>query len=121
MFVTLSKILCVFALVACAHSRAVDRATLVSSTLTIACDYGQTMYHARQGWPNGREELNPIMGPTPSTAVVTTYFVSAAVVNAVAPYVLPAWARSVVRGAVTARQAVAIEHNMQVGTPMCGL
>jgi hypothetical protein len=51
-----------------------NRATLVASHVTIACDYGQTLAVARGGWsdPN-MSEWNPVLGDTPSPMRLTAY------------------------------------------------
>jgi hypothetical protein len=101
---------------ACVHA---ERTTLITSTVSIVCDYGQTVWHANRGWRHGMEE-NPIMGSAPSARFVTTYFVGALLVNGLAPLLLPKWARPVVHGAVTLKQAETVIGNARI-TPMCGL
>jgi hypothetical protein len=60
------------------------------------------------------------MGRAPSPALVTTYFVGALLVNGLAPRLLPRWARPIVHGAVTLKQAETVIGNARI-TPMCGL
>lgn len=120
----MTRALLLLALVAtgCAH---VDRATLITSTVSLACDWGQTRSMAANDWahptgPQRYEEANPIMGKHPSTLVVDTYFMSAALINAAAWLVIPKGWRSAAPVAVTARQALAITRNVE-HTGWCGL
>lgn len=100
--------------------RRVDRAALVTSTLSLACDWGQTRSAANEGW-TGRFEANLIMGESPSTKVVDAYFSLALVTNIVVWAVLPPRWRSLFSGTVTLAQANAITGNVATTRGVCGL
>jgi hypothetical protein len=91
-----------------------------TTVATLACDYGQTLWHAKRGW-GSFEENNMILGTAPSPTAVTTYFVTTTAVVLVGAALLPKWMRPGAYSAVTLVQADAIYGNVKVGTPMCGL
>lgn len=93
---------------ACTH---VNRATLLTSSALLACDWSQTRHAAAGGWEHYRE-ANPVMGPTPTPRTVDTYFLSAAVLNTAIWYVLPESVRSVIPGIVSSVQAKTIVGNV---------
>jgi len=100
--------------------RNVNRATLVASTVSLACDWGQTRAVASTGWEH-RYEDNPMLGSTPTTAQVDTYFLAAAITNAFVWLVMPAKLRSVVPAGVVVVQADSIANNHSELGNMCGL
>jgi hypothetical protein len=106
---------------ACAPTwRRVDRATLVASTLSLPCDWGQTRGAAGAGWERSHER-NPIMGGRPSTLTVDAYFAGAVAVNALAWAVLPARWRSLIPGVVIGSQAYAVALNADTARGARGL
>lgn len=102
----------VLAASACAHA---DRAALVTSTATLACDWGYTHRAASDGWRTGYE-ANPVLGPTPDPGIVAMYFSAVLVANVVAWHATPAKYRSAVPLAITARQSATIYANSQTMT-----
>lgn len=95
------------------------------ASLSIACDWTQTRYHAANGW---RDELgplaesNPIIGGTPSTTTVDVYMATAIAATVIAGSLLPSQLRPVLFGSIVVRQSIAIAHNIGEGTPgICGL
>ena len=101
---------------ACSH---VNRATLVASTAALACDWAQTRELAGDGWRTHRE-TNPMLGERPTTNVIDTYFLAAAIVNATVWAVMPERFRSVIAGGVAARQGLAIGRNLSEDASACG-
>ncbi len=99
----------------------VNRTVLATSTLTIACDWGQTRSYASRGWAGGYTEANPILGETPSAGQVDLYFASAIAINAALYFVLPKSIRAVVPTGVTVRQSVSVYNNHQIKPNFCGL
>lgn len=101
-------------LVGCTH---VNRATLIASTASLACDWAQTRSQASTGW-NGTMENNPMLGTQPSTTKVDAYFASTIVINAAIWYVMPERYKSIIPLGVTAAQARTIAGNVEQ-TGMC--
>lgn len=69
------------------------RATLVSSTVAIACDYGMTRWMATH-YGSGYTELNPLMGERPSAGKVDAVFAVSLLANVALYPLLPSWAKS---------------------------
>lgn len=103
-----------------AHSmhRRVNHVLLGAASVTLACDYGQTMHAASDGWVT-HFERNPILGETPSTESVTLYFAAIAGLG-VASLELPEWARSALYVTTLAVQSRAIIRSQRSGMPWCG-
>lgn len=105
-------------------NRHVGRAALITSTLTLICDGMQTLNMAGRDWRGAdgisKREGNPIMGETPSVAVVGSYFVSVIVLNAAAWAVTPERYRSPLPIVITAAQTRQIARNSELGTGICG-
>lgn len=100
-------------------ARYVDTTLLVTSTTTIACDWGYTHKMADAGW--GRyAEANPLLGPRPSTGEVNAYFVSMIALNAIAWVLTPPKYRAIVPLVVTVRQSYAISNNTETVGGFCG-
>jgi hypothetical protein len=97
----------------------VNRATLIASSLALACDGLQTIRMADTGWTT-TYEMNPLLGETPDGGVVGAYFTTAIALNAALWLVMPERYRSVAPVAITAMQATLIRDNMRVGTGLCG-
>ncbi len=96
----------------------IDRASLATSTASLAVDWTQTRSAAREGWSGGRTEggipAMAVMGTTPATHAVDAYFAGCAVANTVLWAVLPPKWRSVVPGFVIGVQAYTIRSNLAV-------
>ena len=128
-------LLVVWALLSGACSlRAVNTGTLVASTAALACDWGQTRGVAAAGgaWKDGSKwEMNPIMGPTPSTGTVDLYFAAVAAANVGLWTVMPRRLRWIVPSIVLAAQIHAVSGNIdfiptthvgdRVSADTCGL
>lgn len=116
------KILPILLLLGCVH---MDRATLVTSAASIACDWGQTHAAAARGWvdPSGamQTEANPIMGTNPSTAKVDAYFLGAEVLNAAIWYVLPKAWKTIYALPVTGMQTFTVYGNTKENLGVCGI
>jgi len=97
------------ALTACSV-RSFDRATLLASTASLACDWRQTSNAAAAGW-SGTREANPVMGPHPDTTTVGLYFLGVAFVNAAVWAVVPRGWRSLAPSALVGVQARTIRGN----------
>lgn len=106
------------ALAGCAHA---DVASLVTSELSLACDWGQTRSAASADWSGNRQENNPLMGMHPSTVQVDMYFGVAALLDATLWLALPKGWRSVAPIGVTALEADIIYGNRDTTTSKCGL
>ena len=120
MIISMKAIILLF-LVACTPNlRNVNRGMLVASTASIACDWGQTFHAASRGWGE-YEEANPVMGRTPSTTRVATYFIGALVINAAVWYLLPNKLKPVFSVAVTGFQSRVIYNNSQNDQGICGV
>lgn len=107
----------------CTH---VNRATLVASSLALACDFGQTYSAAADGWEpvagrTARWEANPIMGPRPSASVTSAYFFTALLANAVTWALMPRKLKSVVPLGVLALEAGPVKSNLETTRTVCGL
>jgi hypothetical protein len=113
----------------CAH---VDRAAIVASTATMACDWAQTRSAASQGWTwieRGERmraaEQNPLLGPSPGVASVDAYFAAATAINLAVYALLPRRYRGVIPLVVTAAETRAIVGNYAEDrrslTGMCGI
>jgi hypothetical protein len=88
---------------------------------SLACDYGQTMYAAIDGWDKHMEH-NAVLGPAPSTSVLTAYFAAVMVVGGLASTKAPEWLRSVAYTTVTLAQSATIVGNHYfAGLPWCGI
>jgi len=95
------------------------RATLATSTLAIACDYGMTRWMANH-YADGYRELNPLMGERPSAGKVDAVFAVSLVLNAALYPFLPSWAKSEYYTTATVAEAA----NVAIFTPgshVCGL
>jgi len=100
--------------------RNVNRATLAASTVSLACDWGQTRSAAMAGW-DGYHEENRMLGARPTTSQVDTYFVVAAIANTFVWLVMPKKLRSIVPVGVFAAQAHTIEGNRDTTPGVCGI
>lgn len=98
---------------ACTHF---DKATLVTSTATLAWDWSQTRGAAEQGFSGARHENNPIMGSHPSPGQVDVYFVSTVLINTALWLMLPKSWRSVIPASVTLVQTRQVYMNAQSGS-----
>lgn len=102
-----------------------NRATLVASTVAIACDWGQTRSAASVGWMwmnHQKTEENVMLGPAPSPAAVDMYFITALLANAMVYAALPKRFGWVSTAAVIGVQSSSIESNLSVVPhPYCGL
>jgi hypothetical protein len=116
----MAKLIVLVALAAGCANIHVNRAALVASTLALACDAGQTMRAAREGW-KGQFEQNPVMGSHPDQATVAGYFVGAIAINSLVWLVTPDRHKSIVPAGVIGVQAAAIHGNLQRSLGMCGL
>ena len=105
--------------VGCANVH-VNRATLIASTLALACDWAQTRAASSSGWV-GFLESNPIMGDRPSTGMVDMYFAGALIANASAWALMPQRFRSAIPVGVVAIQQDAIRSNAGYGMGWCGV
>lgn len=108
-------------LIGCANVH-VNRIAIATSTLAIACDWGQTRQSASryQNMPNWTAyEANPILGGHPTTTDVDLYFLSAVALNAAAWLLLPSKYRSIV-GIVAVTETVQAIDNLPVAT-LCGM
>ena len=117
----LKAVAVVAALAGCANVH-VSRLAIATSTLSLACDWGQTRQQAvrYQGMPHRTPyEENPILGGHPTTGAVDLYFLSSVVLNAALWMVLPARYRPVV-GAVAVAETALVIDNVPV-TTLCGL
>jgi hypothetical protein len=102
----------------CTH---VNRATLATSTAVIVCDWGQTRNMAMQNWDGGNfTEMNPLLGPAPSTGNVDAYFAASAALNVAVWLLMPERYRSVVPAGVIVMQTKTIVGNTP-NTGLCGL
>ncbi len=110
------KLLALLSLSGCTLSQ-VNKAALVTSTATLACDWAQTR-GAAADW-GGRMEANPVLGPQPSQTKVDFYFVGILAANAVAWVLLPKQARAAVSGVVTGVQTKTIIGNFETAS-YCG-
>ena len=87
----------------------INGVALGAATATLACDWSETRWAAEQDWTRTGHELNPVLGPTPTTGQVDAYFASAIVVSAAIWHVLPErwrWAPSAVVAVAQARVLV---------------
>lgn len=94
--------------------RALDITTLALSNAMLVADAAYTHRAAARGWASAREVGMPaaqIMGTTPSTAAVTTYFASAIAINTALWLVLPPRWRSILPGVIIGAQADALAYN----------
>lgn len=114
------KVLIAILLTGCVGCGAVNRALLVTSTASLACDWAQTRSSAASGW-NGQVETNPIMGSKPATSSVDIYFASAIAINAGLWLITPPSVRGAVPAAVTAVQANTVAGNIPYTRTVCGL
>ena len=105
-------------LVGCAHA---DRVAIVAATASLVCDWAQTRTVAAVGWPDGRGDINPIMGAHPSEWVVDGYFASAIAVNLAAWALIPRSWRSVYSAGVIGVEAYAIAVNVSGTRTICGV
>lgn len=107
--------------VGCVHA---DRAALVTSTATVACDWGYTHRAASDGWINKRgyitREANPIMGENPDPGIVAIYFSAVLVANVALWYATPPKYRAIVPFALTVQQAELIHYNSRTVGGVCG-
>lgn len=88
---------------------------------SLACDYGQTMYAATDGWDK-HEEHNVLLGSGPTRAALTAYFAAIMVVGGLASTKAPEWLRSVVYTTVILGQSATIVGNHYfAGLPWCGV
>lgn len=90
-----------------------------SSTVVLACDWGQTRSHAAGGW-EGTQEMNPIMGTNPSPGRVDAMFATSATVNTALFAALPKRWAWVVPAVLTAAHSVAVVSNFDVAG-VCGI
>lgn len=97
----------------------VNRVGMAVAAASLACDYGQTRWHAARGW-NGFREANPMLGPTPSTLTVTGWFLSTAIVGGLFSLTLPERIRPILYSGITGRQLVSVVRNAEY-TPVCGV
>ncbi len=99
-----------------------NRAALVASTLTLACDWGQTRSAASVGWPPGMQEINPILGKNPDAGKIDAYFLGTIVVNTLIYAIVPKKVKWLVPAVVIGVQQDAIRNNLStVPSPRCGL
>jgi hypothetical protein len=58
-----------------------DRALFISSSVAMTADWATTRYAARNDWPDGLYETNPILGKYPHQDQVDLYFVTMLISN----------------------------------------
>ncbi len=106
---------------ACSGSlKHVNRIGLGLSTITTACDWGQTRSAATKGWRD-HYEANPVMGSTPSTGRVDAYLGAVIASTVLLGYVLPEKLRPFLYGAVIAIEVDTIAGNMSTTEGLCGI
>lgn len=105
------------AIAGCAH---MDVATLAASSLSLACDWGQTRSAADRGWV-GHAEENAILGRRPTTMQVDMYFGVAALLNATLWAALPKGWRSAAPAALVGVEVDSIRHNIDTTSGHCGI
>jgi len=113
-----------FALVSSTHVHAADwgdqrdqdRTLLATTAVMLAADWGQTRDIAAH--PERFKEVNPILGPRPSTRRVDAYFGGAILGTVGLTYVLPPQTRRLwLGGLITLEVMVVLRNNsLQVGT-----
>lgn len=84
---------------------------LASSQVMLACDGLQTTTSAAAGFPNYREESNPVLGKHPDAPAVATWFIFASMAILAADSMLPPKARRVFHVVVTTAETAAVVHN----------
>lgn len=87
----------------------------------LACDYGQTLYAAHDGWDKHKEH-NPLLGTSPTTSTLTAYFMAIMTVGGVASAKAPEWLRSTIYTTVLIGQTTMVLGNHYLADiPWCGL
>lgn len=92
----------------CTH---VNRATLLASSASLACDWAQTRSRAEVGW-RGTFENNPMLGAKPSVERVDFYFATAIAANVGIWILMPDRFKSVIPLGVTTVQTKTIIGNL---------
>jgi hypothetical protein len=88
------------------------------STVSLACDWGQTRAYATDdGWRSGSEN-NPILGHNPSAVALDAYFIAAIAANAVIWRFAPRKVRAVLPTIITAVQLHAMITTQQSTTSL---
>lgn len=84
---------------------------LASSQAVLVCDGLQTTTSAANGFPDYREESNPVLGKHPDALAVATWFIFASIAILAADSVLSPTARRVFHVVVTTAETAAVIHN----------
>ena len=88
---------------------------------TLACDVGETVWHANQNWLNSQEE-NPFLGKSPTSFAVLTYNAGWMGVIGLVNYVSPTWVRLLFNGTMTVVEArIDVLNTRRTPVPACGL
>jgi len=113
-----------FALVSSAYVQAADwsedheadKTLLATTALVLAADWGQTRDIAAH--PERFKEVNPILGPHPSTRRVDAYFAGAMLGTVGLTFVLPPQTRRLVLGGLATLEVMVVIRNnsVQIGT-----
>ena len=113
-----------FALVSSGHVQAADwrddheehKTLLATTALLLAADWGQTRDIAAH--PERFKEVNPILGPHPSTRRVDAYFAGAMLGTVGLTFVLPPQTRRLVLGGLATLEVMVVIRNnsVQIGT-----
>lgn len=109
------SVLALALLAGCVH---MDRAMLVTSTATLACDWMQTRAVA-QAAPSYDWERNPMLGKTPSVGQVDAYFAGSALANLALWAIIPEKWRAAAPAVLTATQIYTIADNTKT-IGVCG-
>jgi hypothetical protein len=89
-----------------------DKALLATTALMLAADWGQTRNIAAH--PERFKEVNPILGPHPSTRRVDAYFAGAMLGTVGLAYVLPPQTRRLVLGGLATLELTVVIRNNSV-------
>lgn len=100
--------------------RTMDVGTTAAALMTTACDFGQTMSAASQGWSNGRSEANEMMGGHPDTGMVAAYFTGVLITELMVA-ALPRKIHMPLLGGVVIAETNTIAGNLNTTTGTCGI
>lgn len=98
---------------------AVNKTALISSTASLACDWGQTRSMAMDNWKYGWE-ANPFLGEKPPPYAVDMYFIIVAGINTLTWMAMPKKYKWVIPTVVTFVQAPTIVENHKWTPGYCG-
>ena len=94
---------------------------LASSLATVGVDAVGTGMMAQRGWPKGRFESNPLLGPRPSVGMVTGYMALCEVGLVALDDALPNRWRWVLHTLVTSAEVVTLYRNTRCDMGHCGV